>query len=54
MMAIHTSNVDPRPHEIATVCEAMLPEQPLRFALADDEGHELQRQGGPRCSNTFI
>jgi superfamily II DNA or RNA helicase len=38
MMAIHTSNVDPYPHQIAAVYEAMLPKQPLRFVLADDPG----------------
>ena len=38
MMAIHTSNVDPLPHQIAAVYEAMLPRQPLRFVLADDPG----------------
>lgn len=38
MMAIHTSNVDPYPHQISAVYEAMLPKQPLRFVLADDPG----------------
>ncbi len=38
MMAIHTSNVEPLPHQIAAVYEAMLPRQPLRFVLADDPG----------------
>lgn len=38
MMAVHTSNVDPLPHQIAAVYEAMLPRQPLRFVLADDPG----------------
>jgi superfamily II DNA or RNA helicase len=38
MMAIHTSNVDPLPHQIAAVYESMLPKQPLRFVLADDPG----------------
>jgi superfamily II DNA or RNA helicase len=38
MMAIHTSNVDPLPHQISAVYEAMLPKQPLRFVLADDPG----------------
>jgi superfamily II DNA or RNA helicase len=38
MMAIHTSNVDPYPHQISAVYEAMLPRQPLRFILADDPG----------------
>ncbi len=38
MMAIHTSNVDPLPHQIAAVYQTMLPKQPLRFVLADDPG----------------
>jgi superfamily II DNA or RNA helicase len=38
MMAVHTSDVDPLPHQIAAVYEAMLPKQPLRFVLADDPG----------------
>ena len=38
MMAVHTSNVEPLPHQIAAVYEAMLPKQPLRFVLADDPG----------------
>ncbi|MFN8410370.1 MAG: helicase-related protein [Flavobacteriales bacterium] len=38
MMAVHTSNVDPLPHQITAVYEAMLPKQPLRYVLADDPG----------------
>jgi SNF2 family DNA or RNA helicase len=38
MMAVHTSDVEPLPHQIAAVYEAMLPRQPLRFVLADDPG----------------
>jgi hypothetical protein len=38
MMAVHTSNVDPLPHQIAAVYESMLPRQPLRYVLADDPG----------------
>ena len=38
MMAVHTSNVQPLPHQITAVYEAMLPRQPLRFVLADDPG----------------
>jgi hypothetical protein len=34
MMAVHTSNVEPLPHQITAVYEAMLPKQPLRFVLA--------------------
>ena len=38
MMAVHTSNVDPFPHQITAVYEFLLPRQPLRFVLADDPG----------------
>lgn len=38
MMAVHTSNVDPLPHQITAVYESMLPRQPLRYLLADDPG----------------
>lgn len=38
MMAVHTSNVEPLPHQISAVYESMLPKQPLRFVLADDPG----------------
>ena len=38
MMAVHTSNVEPLPHQISAIYEAMLPRQPLRFVLADDPG----------------
>ncbi len=38
MMAVHTSNIEPLPHQLSAVYEAMLPKQPLRFVLADDPG----------------
>ena len=38
MLAVHTSVVDPLPHQITAVYESMLPRQPLRFLLADDPG----------------
>ena len=38
LLAVHTSVVDPLPHQITGVYEAMLPRQPLRFLLADDPG----------------
>src|SRR6202140_4231066 len=37
-LAVHTSIVDPLPHQITAVYESMLPRQPLRFLLADDPG----------------
>ncbi|HZQ56032.1 MAG TPA: helicase-related protein [Bryobacteraceae bacterium] len=38
VLAIHTSEVDPLPHQITAVYGEMLPRQPLRFLLADDPG----------------
>ncbi len=38
MMAVHTSNVEPYPHQITAVYESMLERQPLRYVLADDPG----------------
>ncbi len=37
-LAVHTSMIDPLPHQITAVYEKMLPRQPLRFLLADDPG----------------
>ncbi len=37
-VAVNTSNVEPLPHQITAVYEAMLGRQPLRFLLADDPG----------------
>src|SRR2546422_7880958 len=36
VLAVHTSVVEPLPHQITAVYDAMLPRQPLRFLLADD------------------
>ena len=38
LLAVHSSLVDPLPHQITAVYEEMLPRQPLRFLLADDPG----------------
>lgn len=38
VLAVHTSDVDPLPHQITAVYDAMLSRQPLRFLLADDPG----------------
>ena len=37
-LAIHTSIVQPLPHQITAIYGEMLPRQPLRFLLADDPG----------------
>ncbi|MCY4578416.1 MAG: helicase-related protein [Chloroflexi bacterium] len=38
VLAVHTSEVEPLPHQITAVYEAMIERQPLRFLLADDPG----------------
>ena len=38
VLAVHTSVVEPLPHQITAVYESMLPRHPLRFLLADDSG----------------
>src|SRR5580704_95930 len=38
LLAVHTSLVEPLPHQITAVYSEMLPRQPLRFLLADDPG----------------
>src|SRR5437763_4570944 len=38
VVAVHTSLVEPLPHQITAVYEAMLPRPPLRFLLADCPG----------------
>jgi SNF2 family DNA or RNA helicase len=38
ILAVHTSMVEPLPHQITAVYESMLPRQPLRFLLSDDPG----------------
>lgn len=38
ILAVHTSLVDPLPHQITAVYGEMLKRQPLRFLLADDPG----------------
>ena len=37
-LAVHTSLVEPLPHQITAVYEVLLPRQRLRFLLADDPG----------------
>lgn len=38
LLAVHTSLIEPLPHQITAVYDEMLPRQPLRFLLADDPG----------------
>lgn len=37
-LAVHTSMIEPLPHQITAVYQEMLPRQPLRYLLADDPG----------------
>ena len=37
-LAVHTSSVEPLPHQILAVYQEMLPKLPLRYVLADDPG----------------
>jgi superfamily II DNA or RNA helicase len=38
LLAVHTSLVEPLPHQITAVYSEMIPRQPLRYLLADDPG----------------
>src|SRR5438093_8274031 len=38
VLAVHTSLIEPLPHQIVAVYDAMLARQPLRFLLAGDPG----------------
>ncbi len=38
LLAVHSSLLEPLPHQITAVYEVMLPRMPLRFLLADDPG----------------
>ena len=37
-LAVHTSSVEPLPHQISAVYQEILPKLPLRYVLADDPG----------------
>lgn len=37
-LAVHTSAIEPLPHQISAVYQEMLPRLPLRYILADDPG----------------
>lgn len=47
MMAVHTADVEPPPHQISAVYEEMLARQLLRFLLADDPGDRKGDHGRP-------
>lgn len=57
LMAVHTSNVEPLPHQISAVYEAMLPRQPLRRAASEapelvvsNRFGGLEAEGGGFCA----
>lgn len=54
LLAVHTSMVDPLPHQITAVYESMLPRQPLRFLLADDPGAGKTIMAGLFIKELFI
>lgn len=37
-LAVHTSSIEPLPHQISAVYKEMIPRLPLRYVLADDPG----------------
>jgi SNF2 family DNA or RNA helicase len=46
MMAVHTSNVEPLPHQITAVYESMLPRQPLRLRPGRRSRRRQDHHGG--------
>jgi superfamily II DNA or RNA helicase len=54
VLAVHTSMIDPLPHQITAVYEKMLPRQPLRFLLADDPGAGKTIMAGLFIKELFI
>ena len=53
VLAVHTSVVDPLPHQITAVYETMLPRQPLRFLLADDPGEGGDDRGRQHPTHNY-
>ena len=53
VLAVHTSVVEPLPHQITAVYESMLPRQPLRFLLADDPGAGKQPEVRARLTTAL-
>jgi hypothetical protein len=46
LLAVHSSQIIPLPHQITAVYGEMIPRQPLRFLLADDPGSGKTIQAG--------
>lgn len=54
LLAVHTSVVEPLPHQITAVYGEMLGRQPLRFLLADDPGAGKTIMAGLLIRELFI
>ncbi|GAC1652046.1 MAG: helicase-related protein [Ktedonobacteraceae bacterium] len=54
LIAVHTSLVEPLPHQITAVYETMLGKQPLRYLLADDPGAGKTIMTGLLIKELFI
>lgn len=54
LLAVHTSLVEPLPHQITAVYQEMLTRQPLRFLLADDPGAGKTIMAGLLIKELFI
>ena len=52
VLAVHTSLVEPLPHQITAVYQEMLPRQPLRYLLADDPGSWQDDHDGAAVEGT--
>jgi hypothetical protein len=52
VLAVHTSLVEPLPHQITAVYEAMLPRQPLRFSEIPrgEYSTRMSSRGAARCN----
>lgn len=50
LLAVHTSLIEPLPHQITAAYGEMLPSLPLRFLLADDPGAGKRVRPGARGS----
>ena len=53
-LAVHSSRIEPLPHQISAVYERMLPRRPLRFVLADDPGAGKTIMTGLLLKELFI
>src|SRR5207245_5069062 len=54
LIAVHTSLIEPLPHQITAVYETMLSKQPLRYLLADDPGSGKTIMTGLRIKELML